>query len=59
VARLLKQAPPERIVFGSYAPFFYFDSALLKLKESALSEGEPAAIRSGNARGLLRWPAKS
>jgi hypothetical protein len=54
VARLLKQVPPERVVFGSYAPFFYFESALLKLKESALSEADLKAIRAGNACRLLR-----
>src|SRR5258705_13983732 len=32
VANLLKQIPPERVLFGSYAPFFYFESAQLKLK---------------------------
>jgi predicted TIM-barrel fold metal-dependent hydrolase len=58
VARLLKQVPPERVVFGSYAPFFYFESALLKLKESALSEAELRAIRTGNVRRLLGVPAK-
>ena len=58
VAKLLKQVPPERVVFGSYAPFFYFESALLKLKESTLSEEELMAIRSGNARRLLGVPAK-
>jgi len=52
VAKLLKQVLPERVVFGSYAPFFYFESALLKLKESTLSEEELMAIRSGNARRL-------
>jgi len=58
VAKLLKQVPPERVVFGSYAPFFYFESALLKLKESVLSEADMTAIRAGNAGRLLRVPAK-
>jgi predicted TIM-barrel fold metal-dependent hydrolase len=53
VANLLKQVLAERVVFGSYAPFFYFESALLKLKESALSDAQAKAIREGNARGLL------
>jgi hypothetical protein len=53
VANLLKQVPAERVVFGSYAPFFYFESALLKLKESDLSEAQARAIRAANARRLL------
>jgi predicted TIM-barrel fold metal-dependent hydrolase len=53
VAKLVKQIPSERVVFGSYAPFFYFESALLKLKESDLSEAQAKAIRTGNARRLL------
>ena len=53
VANLLKQVPAERVVFGSHAPFFYLESALLKLRESALSDAQAKAIREGNARGLL------
>jgi hypothetical protein len=53
VAKLLKQVPADRVVFGSHAPFFYFESALLKLKESALSDSQAKAIREGNARELL------
>ncbi len=53
VANLAKQVPIERLLFGSHAPLFYFESALLKLKESVLSEPQLAAIRSGNARRLL------
>lgn len=59
VANLLKQVPADRVVFGSHAPFFYFESALLKLKESALSEPQATAIRTGNARRLLGLPARS
>jgi uncharacterized protein len=57
VANLLKQVPGERVVFGSYAPFFYLESAVLKLKESVLSEAQATAIRTGNARRILStWP---
>ncbi len=58
VANLLKQIPAERVVFGSYAPFFYFESALLKLKESALNEADLNAIQAGNASRLLALPGK-
>jgi predicted TIM-barrel fold metal-dependent hydrolase len=57
VANLLKQVPADRVVFGSHAPFFYPESAVLKLKESALSLGELTSIRAGNARRLLGLPA--
>ena len=58
VANLLKQVPAERVVFGSYAPFFYFESALLKLKESALSEQQLSSVRAVNARRLLGLRAR-
>ena len=32
VANLLKQVPANRVVFGSHAPFFYLESAVLNLK---------------------------
>ena len=53
VASLLTQLPADRLLFGSYTPLFYFESALLKLKESPLTEQQLRAIRSGNAQGLL------
>jgi uncharacterized protein len=53
VADLLKQVPRERVLFGSDAPFFYFESAWLKLQESELTGGQSTAIREGNARQLV------
>lgn len=53
VRRFLDSAAATRLAFGSYAPFFYLDSAVLKLRESELSDTEFAAIRSGNALDLL------
>lgn len=53
VANLIKQIPLERVLFGSYAPFFYFESAALKLKESPLKETERKAVESGNAAAVL------
>lgn len=49
----LENIPVERIVFGSYSPMFYFESATLKLQESALSESQISAITHANARRLL------
>ncbi len=53
VARLLEQLPTPRVLFGSHAPFYYFESALLKLKESKLTQEQEHAIRTANARRLL------
>jgi len=53
VANLLDQVPTDRVLFGSYAPLFYFESALLKLKESPLSHDQLRAIRNRNARRLV------
>jgi predicted TIM-barrel fold metal-dependent hydrolase len=53
LANLLAQAPLNRILFGSYAPLFYFESALLKLQESPLNDEQLGAIRCENARRLL------
>lgn len=48
-----KQIPLDRFVFGSYAPFFYFESSLFKLKESALTDETLDQIQGGNAATLL------
>ena len=53
IASLLSQIPSHRVLFGSHAPLFYFESALLKLKESPLRDDQLKAIRHGNARRLL------
>ena len=53
VANLLNELPLERVLFGSHAPFFYFESALLKLKESALSADHLKALREETARRLI------
>jgi predicted TIM-barrel fold metal-dependent hydrolase len=54
VANLLKQVPGDCLCFGSHAPFFYLESATLKLQESALSPAQTEAVCAGNARRLLR-----
>ena len=53
VANLLAQLPAHRVLFGSHAPLFYFESALLKLKESPLKEEQLRAIRRENAQQLI------
>ena len=53
ISRLLKSVPAERVLFGSHAPFFVWESADLKLKESLLPEPLQELIRQTNARNLL------
>ena len=48
--RLVEDVGLERVVFGSFYPFFYWEAARLKLKESGLDE-DP--VLSANARRLL------
>lgn len=51
--------PAERVLFGSHAPFYYHDAAVLKLQESSLSPTAAQAIRSANAMRLLDARARS
>lgn len=53
VGNLLAQIPQTRLCFGSHAPFFYFESALLKLQESALKQDQVLALCTGNSKSLL------
>lgn len=53
VASLLKTVPLERILFGTYAPLFVPESAVLKLRESQLGNFQRQAITHENARRLL------
>lgn len=53
VAKLIEQVSPERILFGSHSPLFYFESAELKLVESGLPEPILKQIRSSNAERLM------
>ncbi len=52
VENVLAQIPAGRVLFGSHAPLFYFESALLKLKESSLTDEQLRAIRDENAQRL-------
>ena len=47
------RVPVERIVFGSHAPYFPLETAILKLIESPLDAQQLQAIMHGNARRLL------
>ena len=45
--------PVERLVFGSYAPFFPCESALMKLFESPLNLAQLEMLMHANARRLI------
>lgn len=53
VGKLIAQTSPQRVVFGSHYPFFYFESSLLKVYESGLPADQQKAVLEGNARRLL------
>ena len=53
ISKLLHEIPADRIVFGSHAPFFYVESALLKLKESVLTSRDRKLITRENASRIV------
>ena len=53
LGRLIASTSPARVVFGSHSPFFYFESAKLKVKEAGLEREQEMAILEGNAKRLL------
>jgi uncharacterized protein len=53
VAALLRDVPPSRVLFGSHLPLFSLESAVLKMRESELSDSHRRAVEHGNAAGLL------
>lgn len=54
VGKHLRTLPAGRLVFGTHAPFFIYESAVIKLYESALTEAETRALLDENPRRLLR-----
>jgi uncharacterized protein len=50
---LIAQTSPKRVVFGSHYPFFYFESAFLKVYEAGLPADQERAVLDDNARALL------
>jgi uncharacterized protein len=47
------RVPLERVMFGSHAPYFPLETAILKLVESPLEAAQIHAIMQGNARRVL------
>lgn len=52
--RLVAATSTARIVFGSHAPFFYFEAALLKVLSSDLPPKAQVEICMSNARHLMQ-----
>lgn len=52
LAALLPDFGAERVLFGTYAPLFIPESAILKLKEAALAPADHEAVTINNARRL-------
>ena len=53
ITNILQHMPAERLLFGSHAPLFYLESALLKLKESPLTDEQLNGICRENAARVL------
>ena len=53
VARLVRSAPPDRVVFGTHAPFLIYESAMIRVYESDLTSAEHGALFEQNASRLL------
>lgn len=54
VATLVKTFGPERVLFGTHAPFLIPEAALLRVHEAGLGENEQWAILRGNSEPLIR-----
>ncbi|MDZ4857479.1 MAG: amidohydrolase family protein [Candidatus Hydrogenedentes bacterium] len=53
IANQLQHMHIERLLFGSHAPMLYIDSAILKLRESDLTDDQRNIICHGNAERLM------
>ena len=51
--RLIGETSSARVLFGSHYPFFYFESALLKVRSAGLRHNQELAVTEQNARQLL------
>jgi len=50
---LLKEAPADRVLFGSHAPFLYVRAAVMKMQDPGIAPADLAAIGRGNLENLL------
>ena len=51
--RIIDSCGPERLLFGTHAPFFYIRSTIIKLDEAQLSDEERECITRRNAEQLF------
>lgn len=54
VGRLIRRLAPGRVVFGSHAPFFHLEAAVIKIFEAELSADEVRSLVADTPRALLR-----
>lgn len=54
VSKLINRVGIDRVLYGSHFPLFHAESAMLKLKESALAEDAELAVRASNAAKLIK-----
>ena len=47
--------PPQRVLFGTGAPFYYWQGSRLGLEGSRLTPSQQEAILGGNAMEVFRW----
>ena len=59
IERWIAQHPPERLLFGTYAPVFLAESAVLKLRESEIPGPIQEKIVRGNAERLRSGSAEA
>ena len=53
VARLAKKISVPRVLFGTHYPLFYFESAVLKVREADFTDADRQAVLDSNAQRLL------
>ena len=53
VARVMRTLPANRVIFGTHAPFLIYESAMIKVYESNLTEAESSAVLHRNAESLI------
>lgn len=53
VERLWPKVTPDRVLFGSHFPLFYWEAAQLKLRESELTDEQLRLVGQANALALL------
>jgi len=53
IAQLMRSVGPNRVLFGTHAPFFIYESALIRVYESQLTDAEIGALVEHNAKRLI------